>query len=318
MSRLFTDAELQEMIVPTTTRIRDAYKAGDKETATKLWNKLVDDYMYAFDLRVDWDKAFTDYIYNNLGGDALYEVWKYRGWTEDEIRPMKITEEVRAEGKKMIEAGDDYDAFDKFLNREYFKFRHSHDKRIEWETRIMGYVYQHAGPDALWTTMASVTPHYWQHMIDVTLNGTFKDAVLEQIDGLETHGEPLEIMEDDEKVVVWMRPCGSGQFLVEQGVYEAPQSCARCKACPQTWNLDNFPVYCVHAPQQEILSIKQVGWPIMVNNPLPEERNVPGYEFARQSCGFAVYKDPNDIPEFVYTTLGFEKPAHVDKPKLWD
>lgn len=318
MSRLFTDAELQEMIVPTTTRIRDAYKAGDKETATKLWNKLVDDYMYAFDLRVDWDKAFTDYIYNNLGGDALYEVWKYRGWTEDEIRPMKITEEVRAEGKKMIEAGDDYDAFDKFLNREYFKFRHSHDKRIEWETRIMGYVYQHAGPDALWTTMASVTPHYWQHMIDVTLNGTFKDAVLEQIGGLETHGEPLEIMEDDEKVVVWMRPCGSGQFLVEQGVYEAPQSCARCKACPQTWNLDNFPVYCVHAPQQEILSIKQVGWPIMVNNPLPEERNVPGYEFARQSCGFSVYKDPNDIPEFVYTTLGFEKPAHVDKPKLWD
>ena len=208
----------------------------------------------------DWDKAFTDYIYNNLGGDALYEVWKYRGWTEDEIRPMKITEEVRAEGKKMIEAGDDYDVFDKFLNREYFKFRHSHDKRIEWETRIMGYVYQHAGPDALWTTMASVTPHYWQHMIDVTLNGTFKDAVLEQIGGLETHGEPLEIMEDDEKVVVWMRPCGSGQFLVEQGVYEAPQSCARCKACPQTWNLDNFPVYCVHAPQQEILSIKPVSY----------------------------------------------------------
>lgn len=37
--------------------------------------------MYAFDLRVDWDKAFTDYIYNNLGGDALYEVRKYRGWT---------------------------------------------------------------------------------------------------------------------------------------------------------------------------------------------------------------------------------------------
>ena len=72
---------------------------------------LVDDeliYVYVFDLRVDWDKAFTDYIYNNLGGDALYEVRKYRGWTEDEIRPMKITEEVRAEGKKMIEAGDDH------------------------------------------------------------------------------------------------------------------------------------------------------------------------------------------------------------------
>ena len=73
------------------------------------------------------------------------------------------------------------------------------------------YVYEHAGPKALWETMSSVTPHYWQHMIDVTVNGTFKDAVLEQIGGLETHGEPLEIMEDDEKVVVWMRP---QRFLV--------------------------------------------------------------------------------------------------------
>ena len=77
--------------------------------------------MYAFDLRVDWDKAFTDYIYNHLGGDALYEVWRYRGWTEEEIQPMKITE--------------------------------------------------------------------------------------------------------------------------EKGVYEAPQKCTRCKACPETWNIDDFPVY---------------------------------------------------------------------------
>lgn len=318
MSRMFTDEELQEMIVPTTTRIRNAYKAGDKETCKKLWNKLVDDYMYAFELRVDWDKAFTDYIYNNLGGDALYEVWRFRGWTEEQIAPMKITEERRQQGLAMIEDGNDYDAFDKFLEHEYIMFRHSHDKRIEWETIIMGYVYNHAGPEALWSTMASVTPQYWQHMIDVTLNGTFKDAVMEQIGGLETHGEPLEIMEDDEKVVVWMRPCGSGQFLMEtRHVYEAPQKCVRCKACPQTWNIDNFPVYCVHAPQQEILSIKQIGWPVMVNCPLPAERDVPGYQFAKQSCGFAVYKDPNDIPEYVYKTLGFEKPAHVDKPANW-
>lgn len=318
MSRMFTDEELQEMIVPTTTRIRNAYKTGDKELCRQLWNKLVDDYKYAYELRVNWDKAFTDYVYNNLGGDALYEVWRFRGWTEEQIAPMKITEERRRQGLDMIEAGDDYDAFDKFLEHEYIMFRHSHDKRIEWETIIMGYVYEHAGPEALWTTMASVTPHYWQHMIDVTVNGTFKDAVMEQIGGLETHGEPLEIMEDDEKVVVWMRPCGSGQFLQEtRHVYEAPQKCVRCKACPQTWNIDNFPVYCVHAPQQEILSIKQIGWPVMVNCPLPEERNQPGYKFARQSCGFAVYKDPNDIPEFVYKTLGFEKPAHVDKPAKW-
>ena len=155
---------------------------------------------------------------------------------------MKITEERRQQGLKMIEDGGDYEAFDKFLNKEYFMFNHSHDKRIEWETIIMGYVYEHAGPEALWITMASVTPQYWQPMIDAAVNGTYKDAVLQQIAGLETHGQPLEIMEDDEKVVVWMRPCGSGTFLMEtRHVYDAPQNCARCKACPQTWNIDNFP-----------------------------------------------------------------------------
>ena len=43
MSRMFTDEELQEMIVPTSTKVRNAYKAGDKETCKALWNKLVDD-----------------------------------------------------------------------------------------------------------------------------------------------------------------------------------------------------------------------------------------------------------------------------------
>ena len=139
----------------------------------------------------------------------------------------------RQQGLQMIGAGDDYDAFDKFLDHEYLMFCHSHDKRIGWETTIMGCVYDHAGPEALWSTMASVTPHYWQHMIDVTLNGTFKEAVLEQIGGLETHGEPLEIMEDERRWVVWMRPCGSGQFLQEtRHVCEAPQKCVLCKACP--------------------------------------------------------------------------------------
>ena len=42
---LITFILAQEMIVPITTRIRDAYKAGDKKTANKLWDKLVDDYM---------------------------------------------------------------------------------------------------------------------------------------------------------------------------------------------------------------------------------------------------------------------------------
>lgn len=317
MSRIFTDAELQEMIVPIGERIRSAYKSGDKEKCKELWKYQVGQYRYAYDLRVAWDKAFTDCIYERLGGDALYDVWKFRGFREKDIAPMAITDEVCEEGLKLIEDGNDYEAFDAFLKREFFKFNHSHDFRIEWETYIMGYVYTELGPDALWETMATVTPQYWQAMIDAAVNGTYKEAILQQVAGLETHGQPLRIEEFDDKVTVWMNPCGSGQMLLEKGIYEAPQHCVRCKACPQTWNIDNFPVYCVHAPQQELLSIKQIGWPIMVNNPLPEERNAPGYQFAHQSCGFSVYKEPDLIPEFVYETFGMKKPAHIEKPAKW-
>lgn len=316
MSRMFTDEELQEMIIPSTERLKQAVADGRKEDAQKLLHKLTEDYQFAFDLRVVWDKKFTDYIYENLGGDALVDVWRMRGFREEDILPMKITAEREKECEKYIEALD-LKQVEKWISREYFQFRHSHDLRIEWEAILMSYVYRHAGPEALWETMGKVTPFYWQHMIDVTINGTFKDAVLEQIGGLETHGEPLEIMEDDEKVVVWMRPCGSGQYLVDKGVYEAPQNCVRCKACHNTWEIDEFPVYCVHAPLQEMYSIHQIGWPVMVNCPLPEERNEPGYEFAKQSCGFAVYKDPNKIPEYVYENLGFQKPEHIEIPKLW-
>ncbi|MGM9890136.1 MAG: hypothetical protein ACI317_04865 [Floccifex porci] len=316
MARMFTDEELQEMIIPTTERIKRAVKAGDKKLALELLNKLFADYQYAFDLRVVWDKAFTDYIYENLGGDALYDVWRMRGWKETAMQSMRITKERKQECEGYIESLDTVQ-LERWIDKEYFQFRHAHDLRIEWETVLMSYVYRHAGPEALWETMGKVTPFYWQHMIDVTVNGTFKEAVMEQVGGLETHGEPLEIMEDDEKVVVWMRPCGSGQYLVDKGMYQEPHNCARCKACHNTWDIEDFPVYCVHAPLQEMFSIKQIGWPVMVNCPLPEERNRPGYEFAKQSCGFAVYKDPNKIPKYVYEKLGFEKPEYIEKPKLW-
>ena len=36
--------------------------------------------------------------------------------------------------------------------------------------------------------MAKVTPQYWQGMIDAAVTGTYKEAVQQQILGLETHG----------------------------------------------------------------------------------------------------------------------------------
>ena len=49
MSRMFTDEELQEMIIPSTERLKQAVADGRKEDAQKLLHKLTEDYQFAFD-----------------------------------------------------------------------------------------------------------------------------------------------------------------------------------------------------------------------------------------------------------------------------
>ncbi|MEM7468330.1 MAG: hypothetical protein AAF387_15780 [Pseudomonadota bacterium] len=49
------------------------------------------------------------------------------------------------------------------------------------------------------------------------------------IGGLHGHLQPLEIVQDEEKVTIFMKPCGSGGRLVQHGGYEAPLNFHRVK-----------------------------------------------------------------------------------------
>lgn len=71
MSRLFTDAELQEMIVPTTTRIRDAYKAGDTDSMNYPSINL--DRMDGTDERSEYEELIKE----NIGFDYLIRNYHY-------------------------------------------------------------------------------------------------------------------------------------------------------------------------------------------------------------------------------------------------
>jgi len=72
----------------------------------------------------------------------------------------------------------------------------------------------------------------------------------------------------------------------------------------------DFPIYCVHCPVVEMLTVENTGHLERVH--LVSEPMRHGF------CHFAFYKDPADIPEEFYTRIGKQKPAAemqaTDKP----
>ena len=99
----------------------------------------------------------------------------------------------------------------------------------------------------------------------------------------------MHIEEDEEKVVIQMRPCGSGGRLVLEGKYEGPNAFLTVEK-PQrmTYNRANFPVYCAHEPPMEMVDIEKNGAPFVVVE--------PAAVLGKEHCSFIIYKDPAKVP----------------------
>jgi hypothetical protein len=96
-----------------------------------------------------------------------------------------------------------------------------------------------------------------------------------------------------------MKPCGSGERIIEKGGYEA--GLARVKEPHRiTWGMKDFPIYCVHCPVMEMLDMENTGDLQMVH--LVSDPMRHGF------CHFALYKDQKSIPENCYERLGKQKP----------
>ncbi|MBN2418633.1 MAG: hypothetical protein JXL81_04560, partial [Deltaproteobacteria bacterium] len=115
------------------------------------------------------------------------------------------------------------------------------------------------------------------------------------------HFQPLEIKEDDEKITITMKPCGSGERLIQMGGYEPEFGLLKVKEPHNTtWGMKDFPMYCVHCPVMEMLSFEkkgELGVVHLVEDPM---------KFGE--CHFAIYKDTKNIPEECYTRIGKQKP----------
>ena len=229
---------------------------------------------------------------------------KKRVFTEAELTEMgRRTIDLLTEA---IEAGEKERA-KKLATRMYREFSGIHDLYGDWLADMMDYVYRTQGPDELYralrkTVGASIGPMADMEKVDFRRRVEIVAAMLRG------HLAALEVEEDDEKVCMKMKPCGSGQRLLEAGAYDQPRNLAMLeKPHLMTWGLTHFPVYCTHAPVMEVLMIEKLGWPVFVIQ--------PGAEVARQSCAYCLYKNPEDIPDKVFARVGKRKPggAHPGK-----
>jgi hypothetical protein len=228
-----------------------------------------------------------------------------RLFSEAEIREMeKRTVDRLIEA---VEAGE-ADKAKQIAKRMYNEFLSMHDLYRNWTTAMLSEIGRRFGDEALEQIMTEGVKAWWLPNLEKLPDGpeALTQRVKMFVAGLRGHLQPLHIEEDDEKVVIQMRPCGSGGRLVLEGKYDGPNGFLTVEK-PQrmTYNRANFPVYCAHEPPMELLDIEKNGTPFVVVE--------PAAVLGKEHCSFIIYKDKSKVPAKYYERLGLKKPETTAK-----
>lgn len=222
-----------------------------------------------------------------------------RIFTDDELKEMgRRTLDVL---KDTIDAGDTEKAKE-LADRMYREFNHLHDGYFTWVTGLQTFIYNNYGIDAL--EQAEREAHTIESKIAFipSTETDFRKRVENMVGGLRGHLQPITVVEDDEKVAITMKPCGSGERIIRMRGYEPDIGLAKVReANPITYGMKDFPIYCVHCPVMEMLEIERIGdfgAVKIISDPVGQEH-----------CQFVLYKDNADIPEEYYTRIGKKKPS---------
>ena len=221
-----------------------------------------------------------------------------RVFTEEERKEMgRRTLDLVMEA---IDKGDKEKAKD-LANRMQSEFNHLHDGYMVWVTGLLSFIYRKYGIDEVEAAEREAHTIEGRTVFKPSGKTDFRSIVEELASGLRGHFQPISIKEDDEKVTLTMKPCGSGERIIQMGGYDPEVGLARVKdPHPATWGMKDFPIYCVHCPVMEMLTIEgtgELGAVRLVSDPM-----VLG------ECHFAFYKNPEGIPEEFYLRIGKKKP----------
>jgi hypothetical protein len=222
-----------------------------------------------------------------------------RIFTDEELKKMETrTLDLVMEA---IDAGDK-DKAKELAQRMYQEFNYLHDGYMIWTSGLLTYIYEKYGIEAVEEAERMAHTIEARVVFKPVEKTDARSLVEHTAKVMRGHLQPLLIEEDDEKISIAMKPCGSGERIIQKGGYEPEAGLARIKEPHRiTWGMKDFPIYCVHCPVMEMLEIESTGTFTItrsVSDPLCQD-----------SCKFNIYKDPADIPEECYTRAGKKKPV---------
>lgn len=217
----------------------------------------------------------------------------------DEIKEM----EKRTVDKIIaaIDSGDREKA-KKLTQRMYNEFLSMHDLYRNWVTSLLTEIGTRYGDQDLELIMNESCKSWWRPIRQKIKQSSrdLKTQIKMFVSGLHGHLQPLEIIEDSEKVTIKLKPCGSGGRLVQEGKYEGKKPFLKIKKGQKiTYGRTDFPVYCAHEAAMENVDFEDEGKPFVVVE--------PAQKIGKEYCSFICYKKVSFIPEKYYKRLGYKK-----------
>lgn len=205
-----------------------------------------------------------------------------------------------------IDRGDK-EAASGLAQRMFNEFLSMHDGYRNWVAALLSEVGRRDGDEALGAVMHTSVAAWWLPNLE-TMSARTDDRRAQTkmfVAGLRGHLQPIEVDEDDERVILRMTPCGSGGRLLLEGKYDGDGALLTIrKGSRMTYGRDDFPVYCAHEALMERINIERDGRPLVVVEPSPDLGTEP--------CSFIIYKDPDAVPPSYYARIGLATPAGTD------
>ena len=221
-----------------------------------------------------------------------------RIWTDEQLAEMaKLPIDKAIEA---IDAGDKEKAKEQ-VKLMYDQFTHLHDGATVWLAGLLTWIYERHGTEGVNDAEREAHAKEAKLVFLPPEQTDFEFILKKMVSDLQGHvHQHMTLTEDDEKVVLTNKPCGSGGRLIKMGGYDPEVGLARIKEPADiTFSTPDYPIYCVHCPLFNMNAIDDTGDFVFINNP-------PG---DGTECRFIFYKDKKDIPEEYYKRIGREKPS---------
>ncbi len=333
IGRLVRAGNIQDHMVPTYTKIREAIEGERLDDAVELIDFFALEAATMHNLYEQWhlmierflvDKGMAEADLEGLRLDLklLANHWVEEGTPYDRDAELAKHKMMQARMVRHLNAPNEV-AF-KTMDEWKLLWRSIHDRDVDYMSGLLNAIHVRHGEDALEEMYRDyvLVDHfkYRYARFDVSKNdwdGIFDPLIYLTAEGGRGHipdpmpgGKAVEFVEYEDRVEMFWH-CGSGGRVTDGDHINDTASRAEApyyfrfleKEHDWAWNKKGICHYCAHCCfAYEKLPIERFGYPVRVVEP-------PTYPDNTTVCKFIMYRNPRDVPEWAYERVGEKKPG---------